>query len=121
MNMRNNILLELAGIKIDNVDKDNEKDDIVAFLKRNPSPSKEDIKKLDVELMAEMLASFLKKFKHSFDRDGKFDKKQLEMGVEVEKEHTDDAYIAKIIAKAHLTEIKNYYDLLKKMEQKAGN
>jgi hypothetical protein len=50
--------------------------------------------------------------------DKEFDKKQLEMGIEVEKEHTPDLKIRKEISKDHLTENKNYYDYLKKMEKK---
>ena len=52
--------------------------------------------------------------------DDQFDPIQLKMGIEVEKEHTDDPEIAKAIAKAHLSEIKDYYTRLKKMEQEAG-
>jgi hypothetical protein len=41
-------------------------------------------------------------------------KKQLEMGVEVEKEHTDDEDKARSIAMDHLEEVPNYYSKLKK-------
>jgi hypothetical protein len=44
------------------------------------------------------------------------DPKELEMGIEVEKEHTPDPEVAKIIALAHLSELKDYYTRLKKME-----
>jgi hypothetical protein len=44
--------------------------------------------------------------------DKEFDSSQLEIGIEVEKEHTDDVSIAKQIAKAHLLENKDYYRLL---------
>jgi len=50
-------------------------------------------------------------------------KKQLEMGIKVEKEHTTKKNISKPIARKisldHLTEIPNYYTRLYKMEQEA--
>lgn len=47
------------------------------------------------------------------------DAEQLAMGIEVEKEHTDDPEIAKMIALDHLAEIPDYYTRLKKMEDEA--
>jgi hypothetical protein len=48
-----------------------------------------------------------------------FDKKQLQMGVKVEKEHTDDPKKALEISMDHLTEFPGeYYDALKAMEKK---
>ena len=49
--------------------------------------------------------------------DEAFDPKQLEMGIEVEYEHTDEEEIAKEIAKDHLVEIDTYYTHLLKMEE----
>ena len=46
-------------------------------------------------------------------------RKQLEIGVKVEKEHTDDEGKAERIALDHLFEIPNYYDKLAKMEKSA--
>lgn len=46
-----------------------------------------------------------------------FPKKQLKMGIETEKEHTNNPDIAKSIAKDHLGEIPDYYTRLKKMEK----
>lgn len=46
-------------------------------------------------------------------------RKQLEIGVKVEKEHTDDEKKAERIALDHLFEIPNYYDKLDKMEKSA--
>jgi hypothetical protein len=43
--------------------------------------------------------------------------KELEMGIEVELEHTKSRKIAKEIAMDHLTEIPDYYTRLKKMEK----
>lgn len=49
--------------------------------------------------------------------DSEFNKKQIEKGIEVEMEHTDNPIIAKEIAKDHLVEGENYYDYLEKMEE----
>ena len=51
--------------------------------------------------------------------DDLFDKKQLQMGMEIEKEHTSDLDEAKSIAKDHLAEFPDYYTRLKKMEAEA--
>ena len=57
--------------------------------------------------------------------DGYFNKEQLEKGISVEFEHTNDKDLAKEIAKDHLTEVPNYYidengnDRLKKLEEEA--
>lgn len=51
--------------------------------------------------------------------DSNYDQRQLDLGIDVEKEHTDDPYIAKKIAKDHLDEIPDYYDRLIKMEKEA--
>ena len=46
-------------------------------------------------------------------------KKQVKIGIEVEKEHTDDPKKAERIALDHLFEIPDYYDRLTKMEKDA--
>ena len=43
-------------------------------------------------------------------------KQQLQMGTNVEKEHTDDSSEARKIAMDHLVEDPKYYSKLKKME-----
>ena len=50
--------------------------------------------------------------------DKDFDPKQIEKGIKVEMEHTDDKELAKEIAKDHLMENSKYYDHLEKMEEK---
>lgn len=50
--------------------------------------------------------------------DSMFDKKQLEKGIKVEMEHTNDKRIATEIAKDHLSEFQDYYKELEKMENK---
>lgn len=49
--------------------------------------------------------------------DSDYDAKQLARGIEVEKEHTLNEVISKIIAKDHLDEFANYYDGLDAMEE----
>lgn len=53
------------------------------------------------------------------ESDSGFDSKQLDLGIYVEMEHTDDPEIAKEIAKDHLKEIPDYYYRLLEMEEKA--
>ena len=49
------------------------------------------------------------KLKSSNIPDQEFNKKSLNKGMAVEKEHSDNPYIQKSIAKAHLKENKDYY------------
>ncbi|MFX1478316.1 MAG: DUF5661 family protein [Promethearchaeota archaeon] len=50
--------------------------------------------------------------------DSDFDKEELAKGTRIEMEHTNDAKIAKEIAKDHLSESPEYYKELEKMEEK---
>ena len=50
--------------------------------------------------------------------ESEFDPKQLEMGIEIEMEHTNDPKMAKEIAMDHLKENAEYYTHLKDMEAK---
>jgi hypothetical protein len=50
-----------------------------------------------------------------------FRKDQLEKGIEVELEHTEDRSLAREIAMDHLKEIPDYYDRLEKMEKEFEN
>lgn len=61
-------------------------------------------------------SSYLPVGKHNHIPDSYFDPDQLQMGIEVEFEHTTDPEIAKAIAKDHLMENPKYYTYLKKME-----
>ena len=49
--------------------------------------------------------------------DSDFDAKQLQAGIKVEREHTNDPKKAKEIAKDHLSEDPDYYKKLKKIEK----
>lgn len=57
-------------------------------------------------------------FKHYSDEG--IDPEQLKMGIEVEKEHTSNPYVARMISLAHLSECPRYYDYLKDMEDKCS-
>jgi hypothetical protein len=50
----------------------------------------------------------------------KFCSKQIKLGLDVEKEHTNDPNIALRIVKDHLFEIPDYYTRLKNMEKSIG-
>jgi hypothetical protein len=58
-----------------------------------------------------------KKFKVSISRIHA----QIRKGIEVESEHTKDREKAREIATDHVSEFADYYDRLKKMEDKASN
>lgn len=59
-----------------------------------------------------------KQFFKKVNTDIDYDPEQVKMGIEVEKEHTNDPKIAETIAKQHLEEDPTYYTKLKKMESK---
>lgn len=50
-----------------------------------------------------------------------FDKNSLQKGINIQKQHTSDDNIAKQIAMDHLTEDKNYYQKLQKIQKKANS
>lgn len=56
--------------------------------------------------------------KHTEVPKDQFDPEQLKMGIEVEKEHSDDENIALEITKDHLAECPKYYTYLLQMEEK---
>lgn len=53
--------------------------------------------------------------------DNQFVPKQLEIGIRIEREHSENLNIRKQIAKAHLVENPLYYDYLLKMEEDMEN
>lgn len=68
---------------------------------------------LDQDYVANQVKQLAKK--HSTSEDNI--KKQLDMGVNVEKEHTDDMDVATKIALDHINEKPNYYSKLKAVEE----
>lgn len=119
---------------------------IIDFLKKNPTPEDEDIHALADKMGIEpddfeehvymILGQMLKK--EDKQAGGKADKatpesvakkhgvsvdqinKEIEMGIKVELEHTDDKELAREISLDHLMEMPDYYTRLKKMEKDAG-
>ena len=109
----------------------NEQEDIstslVSFFTKNPNPSDDQVHDFSSKLgisphkFEEKIYALLSEYvrgvgRHRDVSDSKFNKKELEMGIEVEKEHTDNPDIAKEIAKDHLAECADYYTRLDKME-----
>jgi hypothetical protein len=104
---------------------------LIKFFKQNPNPNDDAIHAFadqlgmsphDVETQIYALLTWYMSgdfLKHGDDPDSNFDPKELEMGIKVEMEHTNDPAIAKKIAKAHLAEISDYYTWLLKMEKEA--
>lgn len=122
-----------SGRVIKRITKDDDVDSaIINFFKENPNPDDSKVHGLaeqlkmnphDLEskiyaLLSSKLTNDVISFKKSDVPDDKFDPAQLKMGIEVEKEHTDDPTIAKAIAKAHLSELPDYYTRLQKIENK---
>lgn len=110
-----------------------EKDDkiytaIMDFFADNPSPPDEDIhdlaEKLGIDthkfeayiysILGSILGTGEAKKKKFTEKDA--DKKELEMGIKVEMEHTKNKAVAKRISLDHLAELPDYYSRLKKME-----
>jgi len=104
---------------------------LMDFFKENPEPDDDEIHAFaEAEGMSPhefeehiyaILGSF---FSAGFAKDKGFteedaDLDQLDMGIEVEMEHTTDPKIAKRIALDHLSEIPDYYTRLAKMESDA--
>ena len=114
----------------DNKNSEEIKNTIINFFTKNPNAVDSDVHaladKLGIEhsdfegriykVLIDILAG--KFFKGWNLPDSQFNPKELAMGIEVEKEHTDNPVWAKIIAKAHLSEkgSERYYTALKKME-----
>lgn len=119
--------------KIDNfLNEKEEKTDIkvkiMEFLKDNPNPEDSKIHKfadehninshkLEEEIYS-ILTSFLSngRFNESGKSEDDIYKKEIEMGIKVEAEHTNYPMMARRIALDHLAEIPDYYTRLKKME-----
>lgn len=103
--------------------------ELIQFFKANPNPSDEVLHKWaedkglnvhEVETEVYKFATSYANLKKLDAQDSEFDANELSKGIEVEKEHTDDLELAKGIAKAHLSEIKDYYSRLARMETEAN-
>jgi len=108
---------------------DDVKNKIIDFFIDNPNPPDADIHKMAEDLGIEhdkfkaIVYSILSDFLSGGRSKGQevdADPNELSMGIEVEKEHTDNERLAAKIANDHLTELPDYYTRLKKMEDEAG-
>jgi hypothetical protein len=116
--------LAFLGLRIKEDKENGLKDLVFQFFQNNPEPNDDLLHKFTDEnkvspheletAIYKVLSDFItgKAFKHGEDPDKDFDKEQLDVGIKVEKEHTDNELIAKAIAKSHLAENKSYYKLL---------
>jgi hypothetical protein len=119
-------------IRVAEADKDLEKD-VLVFFKENKNPSDKTLhewaekKDYNIHKVETLIYTFATKYinflldgranKEGF-RESDADSKELAMGIVVEQEHTPDKDVAKRISMDHLSELKNYYTRLKKMESK---
>lgn len=115
------------------------REEVVQFFKDTPNPEDEELHEwaeehgYDVPKIEEVVYQLATEYVEE-DEDGKdkipggraddkdvseFPKDQIEKGIKVEMEHTDDPALAKEIAKDHLTEMDDYYDRLDEMEKAA--
>lgn len=102
-------------------------DGIVGFFANHDNPTEEDVQAfaeeqgIDPDDVIERAFTLLHNLlngvgKHNDVPDEEFDTEQLEKGIAVEREHTNDPLVAKMIAKDHLSELPDYYDRLENME-----
>ena len=106
--------------------KEGKREDIQDAFSDSSKHSREHAKRANIvkKSLDELVEHFMKadKIKGGFADKNKpkdFDKKQLEMGIKIEMEHTKDKDKAREIAMDHLKEIPDYYTRLKKLEAKA--
>lgn len=110
--------------------KQDENEDLYQFLLDNPEPTDEEFHKWaedqgkdkhkaeeEAYKLAAKFVRFLKGGRWNEEGPVSYDKDQLEMGIKVEYEHTPDKDVARKIALDHLTELKDYYTRLEKMEK----
>lgn len=106
-------------------------EEVLTFFKENPNPTDDDLhdwaeeQGYNIHKVEEIVYTFATKFV-KFSTGGRSNEKgitekdvnpkELKMGMNVEKEHTDCEDCAKKIALDHLAELKDYYTRLKKME-----
>jgi len=104
-------------------------EEIIKWFMKNRNPPDSDVHALAEKMGIEhdkfeghiyMILSDLIHEGRSKNFDGKYDSKELAMGIDVEKEHLPYPSIAEKIAKDHLAEIPDYYTRLKKMEAEGG-
>jgi hypothetical protein len=129
--MKENIINKIDNFLNEKEEKADIKVKIMDFLKKNPNPEDSKVHtfaddnniepdKLEANIYS-ILTSFLSngRFNESGMSEDDIDKKELEMGIKVEAEHTNYPAMARRIAMDHLAEFPDYYTRLKKMEDDA--
>jgi len=115
------------------VAKDDNKAKLIEFFTKNKNPEDSKVHdladKLGIDahelesqvysILSDIFTAGMYNDKIKSDPKFKVDPKELAMGIKVEMEHTTNPVIAERIALDHLSEIKDYYTRLKKMEQEA--
>jgi hypothetical protein len=124
--------LKVEKSKIENMIKKEELKDksidseIIKFFKNNPNPTdKSGVHALaenlgvDPSVVEEKIYSILSSLINGGKSKGEekpVDKKEYDMGMEAEKEHSDNEFLRKKIVLDHLAEDKSYYSKLKQVE-----
>lgn len=102
---------------------------LVQFLAKNPRPTDSELHEwatsngmspehVEENLFA-LIGSLIKTmYPAATTPDDKFDPEELKRGIEIESEHTDNLFVAKLITKTHLLECKTYNSDLDQMEKK---
>lgn len=109
--MKLNELFDVSGKSLTLKDVKN-----TEVLARKLHTSVEELKKYSDE---ELLTLLQNVGHHDFADDSQFDKKELELGIKIESEHTKSKLVARLIALDHLSEMPDYYTHLEKMEKDA--
>lgn len=106
--MKLNELFDVSGKTLTLQDIKNTKE-----LARKLHTTVEELKKFDNQELLTLLQNI---GYHDFVDDNKFDKKELELGIKIEREHTNSDLVARLIALDHLSELPDYYSRLEKIE-----
>lgn len=108
--MKLNELFDVSGKTLTLQDIKNTKE-----LARRLHTTVEELKKFDNRELLTLLQNI---GYNDFADDSKFDKKELELGIKIEREHTNSDLVARLIALDHLSEpgMEKYYSSLEKME-----
>lgn len=123
---KNNMLLKHLLNERASSNKQKQYETLLTVFRKDTNVTHQDVKKLSKTLnipeeemqlkIYDVLGDLLRNIgKHNNVPDSKFDKKQLELGIKEEMEHTKDPLVAKMIAKDHLFQDTEYYTKLLKM------
>jgi len=119
--------MRLSSILKESDINDDIRDAVLRLFKAKGKPTRNDLndlaRTLDVSsddlnaVIIDLLDAFSSKVgRHLDTKDTEVDAAELKRGIEVEHEHTDSDYIARLIALDHLAELPDYYTRLDKME-----